>query len=272
MVSTNADVFDVNGSVKESISLPESFKERVRNDLIRRAVIAEETLTKQPQGHSLLAGMNTTARYYGAMDEYRAGRHRGIAIRPRQKLGGGRQGDVRRIPSAVKGRRAHPHRIEKTIIEIINAKEYRKAIKSSIAATADIKYVKERNIYEGKLPIIISNDIESIKNTKDVLKLLKKFGIEKDLEKSKKPELRKGLRRLAKLRHFRKSVLIVVNDDKGIVKAARNIPGVDVCKVDSIRAKLLAPGGVPGRLTIWSKDAIKNLDEKIGKLSFLRGV
>ncbi|MCL5433546.1 MAG: 50S ribosomal protein L4 [Candidatus Marsarchaeota archaeon] len=271
MVTTNVDVFDIKGSLKESIVLPESFKEHVRNDLIRRAVLAEETLTKQPQGHSLLAGMNTTARYYGAMDSYRSGRHRGIAIRPRQKLGGGRQGDVRRIPSAMKGRRAHPHRIEKTIVERINAKEYQKAIRSSIAATADLKYVKQRNIYDGKLPLIISNDIESLKKTANVLEFLKKFGIEKDLDKSKKPQLKKGLRRSSKLRHFRRSVLIIVNDDKGIIKAARNIAGVDVCKVASIKASLLAPGGVPGRLTIWSKDAINNLDEKIKKISFLKG-
>ncbi|MGC8649142.1 MAG: 50S ribosomal protein L4 [Candidatus Micrarchaeia archaeon] len=265
-----ADVYDVNGVSKETVELPKLFKEQVREDLIRRAVLAEETLKLQPQGHYVLAGMNTTARYYGAMYEYRSGRHRGMAIRPRQKLGGGRQGDVRRIPSAVKGKRAHPHKIEKTLIEHINTKEYQKAIKSAIAATIDSKYLKNKSIDGVKIPIIISDDIQSFKKTKQILQLLEKLKLGADLEKSKKPQLRKGLRRLANRRHFRKSALIIVNEDKGIIKAARNIPGVDVCTLDSLKAKLLAPGGVPGRITIWSKSAINNIEQKIGELSLIK--
>jgi len=263
------EVYDINGASKESIELPKLFKEQVREDLIRRAVLAEETLKLQPQGHFVLAGMNTTARYYGAMNEYRAGRHTGRAIRPRQKLGGGRQGDVRRIPSAVKGKRAHPHKIEKTLLEYINKKEYQKAIRSAIAATAEPRFFKNKKV-EAKMPIIVSDDIQSIKKTADVVKLLEKLKLGADLEKSKKPQLRKGLRRLANRRHFRKSALIIVNEDKGIVKAARNIAGVDVCTLDSIRAKLLAPGGVPGRITIWSKSAVNNVEKKIAELSLIR--
>jgi large subunit ribosomal protein L4e len=264
------DVYDVNGISKETIELPKVFKEQVREDLIRRAVLAEETLKLQPQGHYLLAGMNTTARYYGAMNEYRSGRHMGMAIRPRQKLGGGRQGAVRRIPSAIKGKRAHPHKIEKNIVEYINTKEYQKAIKSAIAATIDSKYLKGKNIDGVKIPIIVSDDIQSFKKTKQVLQLLEKLKLIRDLEKSKKPQLRKGLRRLSNRRHFRKSALIIVNDDKGIIKAARNIPGVDVCTLDSLKAKLLAPGGMPGRITIWSKSAINNVEQKIGELSLIK--
>ena len=59
--------------------------------------------------------MQTTATYYGAMHASGRGATWERRIRPKQKLGGGRQGDVRKIPSATKGRRAHPHMVEKKI-------------------------------------------------------------------------------------------------------------------------------------------------------------
>ncbi len=266
----NANVLSLQGTQKGSIEVPALFSETVREDLIRRAVIAEQTTKLQPKGHYLLAGMNTTARYYGAMSSYRTGRHMGIAIRPRQKLGGGQQGQVRRIPSSVKGKRAHPHKIEKTLIERINKKEYQKAVRSAIAATAVADIVMKKHAIERmQLPIILSNEIESIKKTKDVIAMLAALKLSADLEKSRNPSLRKGIRRLSQRRHFRKSALIVVGEDRGIVRAARNIAGVDVCTVGEIKADLLAPGGVPGRITIWSESAVKSIPSEVEKLSLM---
>ena len=54
-------------------------------------------------------------------------------------------------------------------------------------------------------------------------------------------------------------MLIVVAEDRGIIKGARNLPGVDVVLVKNLNAELLAPGGVPGRLTLWSCSAIESL-------------
>jgi large subunit ribosomal protein L4e len=264
---TTANVHGTNGSVHGSVELPQQFHERVREDLIRRAVLAENSLKLQPQGHSPLAGMNTTARYYGAMNSYRTGRHMGRAMRPRQKLAGGRQGDVRRIPSGVKGRRATPHMIEKTLIENINRKEYQKAVASAIAATASPEYVNKKHAVGAALPLVVSNDIENVKKTKEMLKILGTLKLGQDLEKSDKPSIRKGLRRLAQRRHYRRSVLIVLNEDRGAVKAARNIPGVDACTVKRLKAGLLAPGGHPGRLTLWSESAVKNIAGAIAELS-----
>ncbi len=248
---SSANILNLQGAVKGSIELPEVFAEQVRIDLIRRAVHAEASRRLQPQGHYLLAGMQTTARYYGAMNSYRSGRHMGIAIRPRQKLGGGRQGQVRRIPSAVKGKRAHPHVVEKTLVEEMNRKEYQKALVSSIAGAAT--------------PLVIANDVESIRKTSDFMKVVDALKLTDEIEKSRGSRLRKGVRRHSRIRRFRRSLLIVVNEDKGVIKAARNIPGVDACTLKSIRAELFAPGGVPGRKTIWSEDAIKNLNSQITK-------
>jgi large subunit ribosomal protein L4e len=53
--------------------------------------------------------------------------------------------------------------------------------------------------------------------------------------------------------------LIVVAENKGIVEAARNIPGVDVVVVSSLNAEMFAPGTHPGRLTMWTSSAIERL-------------
>jgi len=258
---TNVNVLNTDGSVLKSMGLPHTFSEPVRQDLIARAVIAESTMRIQPQAHHVLAGMQTTARYYGAMNSYRTGRHMGMAIRPREKLGGGQQGKVRRIPSSVKGKRAHPHLIQKRLTEQINTKEYQKALRSAIAATAQHGAAKG--------PIIISDGIESIKKTKEMVKLLDNLKLSSYLEKAAATSKRKGLRRSSRQRKEKKTLLIVVGDDKGILKAARNIAGVDVCTMKNISANLLAPGGRPGRATVWSESAITRMDKEIDSLKLV---
>jgi large subunit ribosomal protein L4e len=260
----NARVLSLTGAEEKQITLPKAFSEEVREDLIRRAVLSERSYKLQPQGHSVLAGMQTTATYYGAMGSYRTGRHMGVAIRPRQKLGGGVQGMVRRIPSSVKGKRAHPHMIEKKIWERINKKEYQKAISSAIAATLLAKHTTGQH----KPPLIISKDIESVKKTKEVTKIFEKLGFASLLKESKdKKHSKSGIRRGAVQKKYKKSVLLVLGSDKGAINAARNIAGSDVCTVDKMTAEILAPGGVPGRLTVWSEEAIARLDDSISKLT-----
>lgn len=255
-----SEILSLDGKSKGKIELPSVFEEVVRTDLIQRAVVAENTRRLQPQAHYPLAGMNTTATYYGTMNAYRSGRHMGIAIRPRQKLGGGAQGQVRRIPSAVKGKRAHPHLVEKIITEQINKREYQKALASAISATAKTT----------RTPIIVENGIESIKKTKEMLKLLNGLNnryITEKINEDKKPRLKKGVRRSSLRKHYKKSILLVLGNDTSAIRAARNIAGVDACAVSKITANLLAPGGAPGRVTVWSEQAIKGLEESIRKQS-----
>ena len=49
--------------------------------------------------------------------------------------------------------------------------------------------------------------------------------------------------------------------DDGIVKATKNIPGVDVVDVKNLNAEILSPGAHGIRLTIWTKSAIEALDK-----------
>ena len=57
---------------------------------------------------------------------------------------------------------------------------------------------------------------------------------------------------------------IVITEDLGIVKAASNLPGVNVVKVEDLNAELLAPGTHPGRLVVWTESAFISLDKVWG--------
>jgi large subunit ribosomal protein L4e len=60
--------------------------------------------------------------------------------------------------------------------------------------------------------------------------------------------------------------LIIVHDSNSpIVKAARNIAGVDVVNAKDVSVIHLAPGAHPGRLTIYTETSIKILDERLSK-------
>ncbi len=252
------NVYGIDGSVKGSMELPRAFSEPVRTDLILRAIHAEDSYKHQPQGRFVEAGMQTSAAYFGRMHEYRSGRHMGIAIRPREKLGGGVQGKVKRIPSATKGRRAHPHKVEKIITERINTKEYQKAIASAISASVSKKSAVAS-------PMVVANAIESVKKTKEMLQILGKLKLSALVSQSHAPRISTS-RRYAVRRHFRNALLFVTSKDCDAIKAARNIPGVEVCTIEGLTAGKLAPGG-SGIAALWSEDAVRDVEKSIARLS-----
>ncbi len=262
------NVYGIDGKVSKSIELPRVFSESFRKELVLRAILAEQSLRYQPKGRNLMAGLRTTATYVGNYKSYRTGRHMGIAIRPREKLGGGAMGYVRRIPSSVKGRRAHAQKVEKKLTEMINTKEYVLALRSAIGGFSDKETIKSMRGFAGKdLPIIVDNKIESITKTKELISALEALGIGADLERSHKPKSKNSLRSKERRRSFRKSAIIITKNAEKVGKAGRNIPGIDVCSVDELTLEKVAPGGFP-RISIWSEDAVKGVEEAVSKARF----
>lgn len=252
------NVYKLDGNVAERMALPQIFSGEFREEIVRRALLSEQSAHYQPQAHYVLAGLQTTAVYVGKYSGYRRGRHMGIAIRPRQKLGGGAMGDVRRIPSSVKGRRAHPHKLGKMLNENMNKREYEKAIRSALSSLSMREMIKKRHSVEiDEFPIVVEDNIEEITKSKELLKVLSALGLSKDLGLSRKPALKRGRR--AQRRHFRKSVLLVVKNTAKVERAGRNIPGVDVCGIERLEVGKLAPGAKP-RLSVWSKGAANGVE------------
>jgi large subunit ribosomal protein L4e len=56
-------------------------------------------------------------------------------------------------------------------------------------------------------------------------------------------------------------MLFVITEDRGLVKAVRNLSGLEVCEVGNLDVEMLAPGASPGRLCIWTEGAVKGMEE-----------
>merc|ERR1712172_365426 len=77
--------------------------------------------------------------------------------------------------------------------------------------------------------------------------------------------MRAGKGKLRGRRHVQKlGPLVIYDQDQGVTKAFRNIPGIDVIQVDNLNLLKLAPGGHVGRFCIWTEGAFKKLDGLYG--------
>lgn len=259
------NVFDLEGKPIEKIELPKVFSEPIREDLILRAFLATQSKKRQPYGVDIMAGKRTSAHYHGKR-RYRwtmMGREMARMPRLHGKLSPHLMWRARFVPQAKGGREAHPPKVEKIWEQKINKKERKKAIRSAIAATVCKECVlgrghKVKEIKE--LPLIIENKIQEISKTKELVEFLKKIGLEKELERIKKRKIRAGKGKRRGRKYKRKiGPLIIITEDKGIGKAVKNLPGINVCRVENLSAEFLAPGAMPGRITLYTKSAIKKL-------------
>ena len=249
MVKVN--VYGLDGSSSEEIELPKVFDTPYRPDIIRKSFNVLRSNKRQPYGAYPFAG----TRHATAS----VGKGRGMSRVPR--LTSGRRGAL--APCVVGGRRAHPPKAEKNWKEKMNKKEKLLAKYSAIAATADKEIVTKRGHKFNEnitLPIIVNDKFETIKKTKDVIDTLEKIGIYDDILRSANGKHIRAGRGKTRGRKYKtpKSILIVTIKDN-IQKSSRNLSGVDVVKPNQINIEYLAPGGDAGRLTIFTKSALKEV-------------
>jgi large subunit ribosomal protein L4e len=258
---------DANNSKKEQVELPVQFNEVIRVDLIRRAVTAIQHNRRQSYGAKPEAGKRSSAKLSRRRRKYKGSYGHGISRVPRKILS--RRGTRfywvgAFAPGMVGGRRAHPPKASKIWEDKINKKENRKAIRSAMAATINREIVSHRgHKIPENYPFIIDNTIEKLEKTKDVTSLLKKLGFSAELTRSEIKNIRAGKGK-SRSRPYkkRKGILLVTGDKCPLLHAARNIPGCEITTVKELNAEILAPGALPGRATLWSENAIKQLAEE----------
>jgi large subunit ribosomal protein L4e len=150
----------------------------------------------------------------------------------------------------------------------INMKRY--AVCSALAASAIPALVAARGHRIGKIneiPLVVETDsISKICKTKQALKLLKNLHVYDDIEKVKSSKKIRAGRGKSRNRRYvqRLGPLVIFKKRSSMIRAMRNIPGVDFACVDRLNLLQLAPGGHLGRLIIWTKDAFQALDKIYG--------
>jgi large subunit ribosomal protein L4e len=235
------------------VDLPKVFETPLKPEVIQRAVIAQQSTSFQAQGRDPMAGKRNTALSRGTGHAQ--------ARLPRLKQSGKADFAVQ----AVGGHLAVPPKSEKVTVKRINKKERRLAIRSGIAATANKEIVAARgHEIEGvaQLPLVLDDALEGVQKTKEVQDVFEKIGVWADVERADRKGVRAGRGNMrGRGKKLGKGPLIVISEDKGIGKAAQNLPGVDVTVLRNLNAELLAPGAHAGRLVIWAKSAFNALDE-----------
>jgi large subunit ribosomal protein L4e len=250
-----APVFDVNGDITRELDLPGVFYYPVRKDLVKRAFQSAFTAMLQPKGRDPLAGKRTTARYWGV--------GYGLARVPRLP-----NGTARFVVSTRKGHIAFPPRPDRNIHEEVNRKERVIAIVSAIAATSRVDLVRKRgHVFNcEKLPVILDSNVESaVSRTREAREYLEKIGVWSDIERSyERVRIRAGKGKMRGRRYVEpKSVLFILSSyTSPLAKAVRNFPGVDIATPSNLSILHLAPGGVPGRLTVISLPALEEIARK----------
>ncbi|MCX8174202.1 MAG: 50S ribosomal protein L4 [Thermoplasmata archaeon] len=255
------NVYSVKGEKVKQVSLPPVFMLPVRTDIIRRAFHAVLANRRQPYGRYAYAAQPYGAHRIPGMKrsvEW-AGKGRGVSRVPRLKdsMTGSQ------APNCVGGRDAHPPRAEKDWSKKVNKKEKLLARKSALAATKEHAMVKARgHKFADKLtlPVIVEGDGEGLNKTTAAEEFLEKVGLSQDVERAKAGKHVRAGKGKMRGRKYRipKSILVLAENPENWT-GLQNLPGVDIVNVKNVNVEHLAPGGVPGRLTIISEKALEKL-------------
>jgi large subunit ribosomal protein L4e len=251
-------LLNLEGKEGSTVLLPLAFSVPVREDLIHRAVVAAQSHRRQPYGTSPTAGLRHSVEW--------SGKGKGVARTPRlmESMRGAQ------APNTVSGRPAHPPRVDRIWGKKINEKERRLAFASALAATREAKLAAARGheVPDGlRLPVVLEDPVEEIGTSEAARTLLVHLKLWDDVERSHAhTHLTSSgrARRRGRVRRTPRSVLVVTSGP-GKARGFRNLAGVEVVPVGELATEDLAPGGDPGRITLFSHRAVESLRLRLGE-------
>ena len=262
-----ANILNINGKKLKEIELPKCFSKKIREDIVSKVLEAKKS--KQPYAPSLVAG-----KQHSASGKIKHRRHvwkshygKGISRVPRKIMTrkGSQFNWVGAEVSAMRGgRRAHPPKVLSMInTQKINKKELKIALDSAISATANEKmvikkYARLENKKINNLPLIVESKLVSLK-IKDLISSLKKVLGEELFELAlKKKTVRSGKGKLRGRKYKSNAGLLLVTGKKEKLK----VNAFEISDIGNLSIIDLAKGGL-GRLTLYTEQAIKELEEKL---------
>ncbi|KAF6134922.1 hypothetical protein GIB67_002323 [Kingdonia uniflora] len=246
-----------------TIPLPDVLKASIRPDVVTFIHSQMSKNSRQPYAVSRKAGHQTSAESWGT--------GRAVSRIPRVPGGGTHRAGQGAFGNICRGGRMFaPTRIWRRWHRRINVNQKRFAVVSALAASAVPSLVLARGhrIEEvPEIPLVVSDSAEGVEKTKEAIKVLSEIGAMGDVEKAKKSiSIRPGKGKMRNRRYISRKGPLVVYGTEGtkIVKAFRNIPGVEVANVERLNLLKLAPGGHLGRFIVWTKSALEKLDSVYG--------
>ncbi|KAF7991920.1 hypothetical protein HCN44_010721 [Aphidius gifuensis] len=253
---------DKNERSKDTISLPAIFKAPIRPDVVNFIHQQVSKNKRQPYAVSKEAGHQTSAESWGT--------GRAVARIPRVRGGGTHRSGQGAYGNMCRGGRMFaPTKTYRRWHRKVNVNQKRYAIVSAVAASGVPALVMSKGHLiqdTPEFPLVVEDKIQEYTKTKEATIFLRRIKAWDDVLKVRKSERQRAGK--GKMRNRRKiqrrGPLIVYSQDKGIKKAFRNIPGVDLMNVNKMNILKLAPGGHVGRFIIWTKSAFDKLDALYG--------
>jgi len=253
---------DNNERAGSTVCLPAVFRAPIRPDIVSTIHHEIAKNKRQPYCVNVDAGHQTSAESWGT--------GRAVARIPRVRGGGTHRSGQAAFGNMCRGGRMFaPTKTWRRWHRKINVAQKRYAMCSAIAATGVPALVMAKGHQIAgiqEVPLVVADKVESFKKTKEAVVFLRKNKAWKDVEKVYATRrMRAGKGKLRNRRHVQKlGPLVVYDQDQGLTKAFRNIPGVDTIQVDALNLLKLAPGGHVGRFCIWTEAAFKKLDGLYG--------
>lgn len=255
-------VFDAAGKKSGQVQAPAVFSAPIRADIVSVVHTAMAKNRRQPYAVKYEAGMQHSAVSWGV--------GRALSRIPRVTGGGtSRSGQGAFGNMCRKGRMYSPTKIWRKWHRKTQLNQKRYATVSAVAASSLASLVMARGHNIGKVsevPLVVEASVQGLKKTKEAIKLFKAVGAGADLARcaaSRKVQSGKSAQR-GRVHTGRVGPLVVYNKDSGLVRAVRNLPGVQICNVRRLNLLTLAPNGTLGRFIIWTQDAVEALDKVFG--------
>jgi len=253
---------DKNASSGTTVCLPAVFRAPVRPDIVSKIHNEVAKNKRQPYCVNVDSGHQTSAESWGT--------GRAVARIPRVRGGGTHRSGQGAFGNMCRGGRMFaPTKTWRKWHRKVNTAQKRYAVCSAIAATGVPALVMAKgHQIQGisEVPLVVADKVQSFSKTKEAVVFLRRNKAWADVAKVYATRrMRAGKGKLRNRRHVQKlGPLVVYDQDQGLSKAFRNIPGVDTIQVDNLNLLKLAPGGHVGRFCIWTEAAFKKLDGLYG--------
>lgn len=246
------------GEPAGSVAMPAVLTAPIRNDVVHRVHTNMAKNSRQAYSVALLSGMQTSAASWGT--------GRAVSRIPRVPGGGTHRSGQGAFGNMCRGGRMFaPTKVWRKWHRKVPLQQKRFAVASALAASALPALVMARghDVEDvAEVPLVVDKSVEGLKKTTSAVKVLKKLGAYDDVERAKASrKIRAGKGKMRNRRFVqRRGPLVIYDQDEGIVKAFRNLPGVEICQVSRLSLLQLAPGGHIGRFCVWTESAMEKLD------------
>merc|ERR1712055_175589 len=221
-----------NEATDAPVCLPAVFKAPIRPDIV--SFIHHEVAKNHRQAYAVNvdAGHQTSAESWGT--------GRAVARIPRVRGGGTHHSGQGAFGNMCRGGRMFaPTKVWRRWHRHVNVNQKRYAVCSAIAATGipSLVMAKGHVINEiPEVPLVVSDKVQSYQKTKDAVVFLRRVRAWADIQKVYATRrMRAGKGKLRNRRRVQKlGPLVIYDQDQGLTKAFRNIPGVDTMQVDNL--------------------------------------